>query len=152
MQLQFALQRRCRDSPRRQEAAEGLVAFLDRFDGAFTRAGAAVDAFIGIDHILRVAFFDCFYGADILARSAHGASIGNHIRHNHLSFILRPRCGLVMLTGYSNANNADYTNNLPIQLPSRKWFYRRKVLIPNTTVFQKPINSWSPRRNNYDII
>ena len=62
---------------------------LDRADGASVFAGAAVDAGIGIDDVLRATGSDRVDGAGICACAAGDAFIGNYVSHfDNLQFDL----------------------------------------------------------------
>jgi hypothetical protein len=55
---------------------------LDSAGGAGAFAGAAVDAGIGVDFVLGIAFSDSFYGAFASASAAGNAFIGDYVCHN----------------------------------------------------------------------
>ena len=62
-------------------AADALFGF-GSLNRANAGASAALDALIGIDYILAIAFSDRFLGAFGSARAAADARIGNFVSHN----------------------------------------------------------------------
>jgi len=78
------------DSPSERILENRLLGFagFDRFRRALFGTGSTVGAESRIDYILVISLADCARGAHILTGTASQTFIGNHVRHNFISFLI----------------------------------------------------------------